>query len=259
MNEWVEKSIVMANAPRYLDRLQQVYPVVQEPKRQIGDEVKANLRKVFQSGNDVELVKELLKLPKFPVKDPYVAFLRKREFFVEHNPETVRRIASRIRSMGYEGMIESIEQPKEFNRQMGPLFRRWLATAGYPILSGERFVTYRGIALLHGTDRELKDFANESLGCQVEKEPDFIAKVGQTYLVGEAKFLTDVGGHQNAQFQDALRWLEGPEGRAVRVAVLDGVVWISDGTKMYRTVCALEKVALSALLLGEFLQSLSTG
>ncbi|WP_456486479.1 hypothetical protein [Candidatus Alkanophaga liquidiphilum] len=74
--------------------------------------------------------------------------------------------------------------------------------------------------------------------------------------MGEAKFLTDYGGHQNAQFEDALRLLRGSDGNALRVAVLDGVVWIKDHTKMYRTVCQLEKPAFTALLLREFLESL---
>ncbi|MGQ9632228.1 MAG: hypothetical protein ACUVXI_18225 [bacterium] len=42
----------------------------------------------------------------------------------------------------------------------------------------------------------------------------------------------------------------------MRIAVLDGVVWIKDGTKMYRTVCQLKEVALTALFLKEFLESL---
>ena len=74
-------------------------------------------------------------------------------------------------------------------------------------------------------------------------------------MIGEAKFLTDYGGHQNAQFEDALRLLRGKKGDAVRIAVLDGVVWIKDSTKMYRSICELPKVALTALLLKDFLES----
>ncbi|MDF2954919.1 MAG: hypothetical protein OD815_000535 [Candidatus Alkanophagales archaeon MCA70_species_2] len=32
-------------------------------------------------------------------------------------------------------MIESIEEPKEFNRQIGTLFKRWLRTLEYPFLN----------------------------------------------------------------------------------------------------------------------------
>jgi len=256
MNEWVKTSIAIANAPGYLDRLHEVYPVIQESEREIPEDVKSKLKKIYNAGNDVELIKELLNLPKFPVKDPYVAFLRKREVFIEYNPKTVQRIAERIRLMGYNAMIESIEEPKEFNRQIGTLFKRWLPKIDYPILTVEDFEAYDKIAFLQGSDAQLKDFANTVLGCNLDKGPDFIAKVGKKYVIGEAKFLTDYGGHQNAQFEDALRLLRGKKGGAVRIAVLDGVVWIKDSTKMYRTACGLKEVALTALLLKEFLKSL---
>jgi len=135
MNKWIKKSIEIANAPGYLDKLHEVYPVIQEAEREISEEVKNKLKKIYNGGDDVALIKELLKLPKFPVKDPYVAFLRKRDVFIEYNPKTVQRIANRIRLMGYDAMIESIEEPKEFNRQIGTLFKRWLPKIGYPILS----------------------------------------------------------------------------------------------------------------------------
>jgi hypothetical protein len=256
MNEWIKKSIEIANAPGYLDKLHEVYPVIQEAEREIPEEVKNRLKKIYNERDDVALIKELLKLPKFPVKDPYVAFLRKQEVFIEYNPQTVQRIVNRIRSMGYNAMIESIEEPKEFNRQIGTLFKRWLTKIGYPALAIEDFETYDKIAFLQGSDAQLKDFANTVLGCDLEKGPDFLAKVGKRYVIGEAKFLTDYGGHQNAQFEDALRLLRGKKGKAIRIAVLDGVVWIKDSTKMYRTICQLEEVALTALLLKDFLKSL---
>lgn len=257
MNEWVQKSIEIANGKGYLDKLHEVYPVLQEVEREISAEVKKDLRKIYKTGDNLELIKTLLKLPKFPVKDPYVAFLRKKEFFLEYNPVTVNRIAERIRSMGFKAMIKSIEEPKEFNRQIGTLFKRWLPKLHYPILPESEFETFNGISLLKGGDAQLKDYANRKLGCGLEKGPDFLAKAGKNYVIGEAKFLTDYGGHQNAQFEDALRLLRGRKGKAIRIAILDGVVWIKDGTKMYRTVCRLDKVALTALLLKDFLENLN--
>lgn len=257
MNEWVRKSIEIANSPGYLDRLQEVYPVTQEGEREIDPEVKKDLKQTYNGGDDTALIKKLLSLPKFPVKDPYVAFLRKNEIFLEYNPQTVSRIARRIRAMGFEAMIESIEEPKEFNRQIGTLFKKWIPKIGYPVLPEAEFEAYnKSIAFIHGGDAQLKDFANRKLSCNIDKGPDFLAKVGDTYVIGEAKFLTDYGGHQNAQFEDALRLLRGKKGKAVRIAVLDGVVWIKDGTKMYRTVCELKETVLTALLLKQFLESL---
>lgn len=157
---------------------------------------------------------------------------------------------------GFDEMIKGIEEPKEFNRQIGTLFGKWLNKIGYPILSPEEFEDYKGTALLKGSDKELKDYANEKLGCRLKKEPDLLSRVGKTYVVGEAKFLTDTGGHQNAQFADAMALLKNQTGKATRVAILDGVVWIEGGSKMYREVKRLAKSALTALLLKEFLESL---
>ena len=256
MNDWVQKSIEIANAPGYLDRLLEVYPVTQETERHIPTQTKEDLKKVFYSSDDYALIKKLLKLPKFPIKDPYVAFLRKREVFLKYNPRTVHRLAERIRLMGYEEMIKAIEEPKEFNRQIGTLFKRWLRTLGYPFLEDDDFVSSHDISFLDGSENHLLNFANSYLRCHLDKGPDFVAKVGERYIIGEAKFLTDYGGHQNAQFEDALRLLRGREGDALRVAVLDGVVWIKDHTKMYRYVGELEQPAFTALLLKDFLESL---
>ncbi|MBI4723298.1 MAG: type II restriction endonuclease [Candidatus Stahlbacteria bacterium] len=98
--------------------------------------------------------------------------------------------------------------------------------------------------------------SNRKLGCELDKGLDFVAKVKNNYIIGEAKFLTDYGGSQNANFEDALRLLRGKKGRAIRIAVLDGVVWIKGSAKMHKTVCGLKEIALSALLLNEFFGSL---
>jgi hypothetical protein len=261
MNEWTRKSIEKANSPGYLDELQEVYPVAQEAQREVDQTVIEALKQIYDGGDDLALIKQLLKLEKFPIKDPYVAFLRKNERFLQYNPQTVKRIAERIRSMGFEAMIKSVEEPKEFNRQIGTLFSKWIQGIGYPILPENKLTAYNeGIALLEGGDRQLMEFANEILGCKLNKGLDFLAKVGETYVIGEAKFLTEYGGHQDRQLEDALRLLEGTEGDAVRVAVLDGVVWIKSRAKMHKQIRGLKLkdryTALSALLLKDFLQSL---
>jgi len=106
----------------------------------------------------------------------------------------------------------------------------------------------------------LKNYANRALYCNLSKGLDLVAKVctgygnRPFYVIGEAKFITDFGGGQSAQFEDTLRLLRGEEGHATRIAILDGVVWIKDGAKMYKAVCQLHKVALTALLLKDFLE-----
>ena len=99
---------------------------------------------------------------------------------------------------------------------------------------------------------------------------DIVAKINSTpiptYIIGEAKFLTDTGGHQNAQLKDALHLLNSQDFKntnkninILRIAVLDGVCWINTkSTKMQNEIKALgeDKIAISALLLDELFDSL---
>jgi len=134
MNKWVKRSIQIANSPGYLDKLYEVYPVVQEAERRVTQEVKRELEESYKTRDNLTLIKKLLDLPKFPVDDPYVAFLRKDEIFLKYNPQTVNRIAERIRGMGFAAMIEAIEEPKMASRQISKLFKKWLFQIGYPFL-----------------------------------------------------------------------------------------------------------------------------
>lgn len=153
--------------------------------------------------------------------------------------------------------MASCEEPKEFNRQIGPLFRKWLRTLGYPFLPEQEFQEYyKGIAFLEGTNGDLKNYANRKLNCNLDRGIDFLIKVGNKHIIGEGKFLTDYGGHQDRQFERALQLIKQKQGKAVRVAVLDDVVWIKRNTAMFRTVSELKEVALSGLLLKEFLETL---
>ncbi|MCB5245822.1 MAG: hypothetical protein WC179_01165 [Candidatus Cloacimonadaceae bacterium] len=256
MNEWIKKSIDLANSPHYLDNLHNIYPISEETWRPIPIETKKTLEAAFSSDDNVALLIELLKLPKFPVNDPYVAFLRKNPKFITYNPATVNRIAQKVRSIGFKAMIEDIEEPKSSSRSMGILFKTWLKKIGYPFFQESEFEKYNGVAFLEGGDKKLKDFANNKLGFKLDKGLDIVAKVKGQYIIGEAKFLTDYGGSQNASFEDAMRLLAAKGGRAIKIAILDGVVWINNKSKMFRKISELNEIALSALLLKEFLESL---
>jgi len=249
MNEWITKSIKLANEQNYLDRLLEVYPVKWEAKREISEDIKMKIKNAFNKQNHVELLRILLQLEKFPIKDPYVAFLRKSSSFIEKNPITVERIATYLYSLGYEAVIEGIEEPKEFNRQIGILFKCWLKKLA------EEFKKSDFISFVLGANGELMRIANE-LGCALDKGPDLFVKVGSTYVIGEAKFLTDYGGHQNAQFEDSLRFLANTQGNAIRIAILDGVIWIKNRSKMHKKLINLNKPIMSALLLKDFLEEL---
>lgn len=104
-------------------------------------------------------------------------------------------------------------------------------------------------------------FARAHLGYQHTKGLDFIAKFNQVYVVGEAKFLTDYGGHQNAQFNDAIITMLAhydTDKKVVPIAILDGVLYLKGRNKMYKDITETHRDAniFSALLLRDFLYSL---
>ncbi len=87
---------------------------------------------------------------------------------------------------------------------------------------------------------------------------DFVGRFNGKYIIGEAKFLTDFGGHQNAQFNDAIDTVADKSIRAITVAILDGVLYIPGGNKLYTAITENYKEynILSSLVLNEFLYSI---
>jgi hypothetical protein len=92
--------------------------------------------------------------------------------------------------------------------------------------------------------------------CAIRK-PAFYRKetVNYDYVIGEAKFLTDFGGHQNAQFSDAISTITAEGVKAIKIAILDGVLYIKGNNKMYKdiTTTYADYNIMSALVLREFL------
>jgi len=110
---------------------------------------------------------------------------------------------------------------------------------------------------LDAGNAEMMRFAREYLGYNYEKGLDFAGRFNNKYVIGEAKFLTDFGGHQNAQSNDAISTLK-TDVNAVSVAILDGVLYIKGRNKMYRMITEelQEYNIMSALLLRNFLYQL---
>jgi hypothetical protein len=97
-------------------------------------------------------------------------------------------------------------------------------------------------------------FAKEHLGYTHEKGLDFVGRFNGKYVIGEAKFLTDFGGHQNAQFNDAISTVK-TNVNAETIAILDGVLYINGRNKMYINITEelTEYNIMSALVLRDFL------
>jgi len=256
MNNWTSLSVQYANQRNYLDELFKVYPCIPEGIRDINRDNWERVEAAFEEKNNPALLKALLLLDLFPIKDSYVAYLKRDPSAIDRNPQTVNRLCGRLYDMGLNEIYSQCSSPKETNRQIGPLFRRWLdkRPLGVPLLMTKEFLKTKDNAVLKGTDRELVKFSQEHLGYEGSKGLDFIAKFNRKYVIGEAKFLTDFGGHQNAQFEDAKNLLRDTTAKAIKVAILDGVLYIPKNTKMYKFLRDNPSYnILSSLVLREFL------
>ena len=259
MNYFTEQSIELANQRNYLDLLFRVYPLRPDTIREIPQDRWHSIESNFNQHNNVALFKDLLSLDLFPIKDGYVPFFRRDPSAVERNPETVNRICGRIYDLGLDRVYEKCTEPKETNRQMGNLFRRWVNTGALGVIPvpESEFAATNDNAVLAGTDASLAEYARNNLGYNREKGLDFLARFNGRYIIGEAKFISDEGGHQNDQFLDAMATLQTPlNENVIPVAILDGVLYIRSRKKMYRDITSNDKNVMSALLLGNFLYSI---
>ena len=257
MNKWIKLSIEYANQRSYLDDLFQVYPTIPEGIREINNDIWKEVEIHFKNKDNVSLVKALLKFDLFPIKDSYIAYLKRDKTSIERNPKTINRISGRLYEMGLDKIFERCSEPKETNRQIGPMFRDWLnrKSLGIQPVSLKEFTSNNNDAILDAGDKGLMDFAKENLNYHHDKGLVFVARFNGKYVIGEAKFLTDFGGHQNAQFNDAISTLETKNVKAIKIAILDGVLYIKGGNKMYKSITGKYKNynIMSALVLREFL------
>ncbi len=257
MNKWTKLSIEYANQRSYLDDLFQVYPTIPEGIREINKDVWAEVEKSFKKKDNDLLIRHLLQLDLFPIKDSYIAYLKRDSSAIDRNPRTINRICGRLYEMRLDKIFERCSEPKETNRQIGPMFRDWLKrkSLGIEPVSLDEFLSNDRDAILDAGDNAMMNFAKEHLGYNHEKGLDFVGRFNKQFVIGEAKFLTDFGGHQNAQFNDAISTIQTKGVKAVKIAILDGVLYIEGRNKMYRSITETYKDynIMSALVLREFL------
>ncbi|MDR2772520.1 MAG: restriction endonuclease [Elusimicrobiota bacterium] len=260
MSYWTDLSIEFANQRNYLDELFKIYPTIPEGIRVINKNLWKYVEDSFNARDNISLITNLLRLDFFPIKDSYVAYLKRDPSSIQRNPNTINRLCGRLYEMGLDAMFEKCSAPKETNRQIGPLFKRWLSNGGLGIktVGIERFQETTENAILDASDTEMKDWCSKHLNYSRNKGLDFVGRFNKKYVVGEAKFLSDFGGHQNAQFADAIATLTNSSLKATPIAILDGVLYIKTNNKMYKDITTTYSNfnIVSALLLREFLYSL---
>ena len=257
MNRWTQLSVEYANQRSYLDDLFQIYPTIPEGVRDIDKNIWVDVEKAFKRKDNDALLRKLLALDLFPIKDSYIAYLRRDESAIDRNPRTINRICGRLYEIGLDKIYEKCSEPKETNRQIGPMFREWLRRKSLGIMPVElkEFTANEKDAVLDASDAAMMEFAKNKLGYKHNKGLDFLARFNGKYIIGEAKFLTDFGGHQNAQFSDAISTVEAKRVRAIKIAILDGVLYIKGNNKMYKSITQTYKKynIMSALVLRDFL------
>lgn len=266
MNTWTQASINYANQLDYLDQLYRVYPILPNLRRELDPSFQHNVQSALEARDNRLLIEILLQSEIFPIKDSYIAYLRRDRASIERNPQTVNRLAGALYEMGYDAIIEKCTEPKETNRQIGPMFKNWIDrhALGVPVYKTAPEFLRNPLenAVFNASDEEMKNFAREYLGYTRDKGLDLLARFNGKYIIGEAKFLTDFGGHQNAQFDDAVSTITSPfysnslEAEVISIGILDGVLYIRGNHKMYRYMESHEELTiLSSLLLREFLYS----
>lgn len=259
-NIWTQKSIDYAEGKSYLDDLYAVYPVVHSNIRKVDEGVMARVERYFNERDNYNLIKSLLELDLFPVKDSYIPYLRKSDSAIRRNLKIIERICGDLYEMGYREIYKRCTEPKEANRQMGPMFRNWLKSGAlglFPVPENS-FVCNADNAILDGSDSSMMDFARRKFGYGRNKGLDFIARYNGRYVIGEAKFISDFGGHQNDQFFDAMATVELKlsDESVVKIGIIDGIPYIRNNGKLFRDLLKTEYNMVSSLVLREFLESL---
>lgn len=177
----------------------------------------------------------------------------------------MNRLAGMLIEMGFDEILDKTTAPKETNRQIGPLFKNWINSGalGVPVTQDiQVFLSCQNNIIFNGSDALMKDFAMDFLGYTHNKGLDFIAKFNNQIIIAEAKFLTDFGGHQNAQFNDAIFTMKAPLNKlnfpVKAIAILDGVLYIKGRNKMFENLHHYtdDEVVISAVLLRDYLYSL---
>lgn len=260
MNYWTELSIEYASQKSYLDDLFQVYPTIPDGIRTIDEIVWQQVVEAYNQQNNKLLIQNLLLLEKFPFKDSYVNFLRLDNSSFDRNPNTLNRLAGMVYSIGLEKLFEKSSEPKETNTQMGGKFNHWLnkGVLGVQPVEEHIFLSSNENAILKGGDKLLTRFAKDHFNYDKGKGLDFIGRFNGKYVIGEAKFITAIGGNQGTAFTDVITTVTANLNGAIAIGIVDGIPWIKDKSRYYKWITNEYSNfnIMSSLVLREFLYQL---
>ncbi|MCB7482225.1 hypothetical protein [Christiangramia sediminis] len=225
LNEWVLKSIELFENTPYLDNLLEVYPLESAIPVHLEPRLKRRIISAHQGRRTTELIEILQGEVKFPYDEPLAFMIKQVLYCLEKNPKQIQRIANTLYAMEAEELIIHLESAPKLNTQMGPMFTTWLRK-NFNLLNSKDFEeSSAGIFILSSSETEGKDFVNNKLSQNLRKRPDLVAKVNNTYIIGEAKWIGRSGGNQNHQVRDVLDFCKEQRGAVIRIGIIDGFPW----------------------------------
>lgn len=112
MNIWTQKSIELANQSNYLDLLYKVYPMSVNLRRELTASVQQEIKMHLDNKDGKNLLKLLLAQEIFPIKDSYVAYLKRDKTAIERNPNTVNRLVGMLIEMGFDEILDRTTAPQ---------------------------------------------------------------------------------------------------------------------------------------------------
>ena len=124
------------------------------------------------------MIRQLLKFDLFPIKDSYIAYLKRDSSEIDRNLRTINRICGRIYEIGLDKIFERCSEPKKTNRQIAPMFRSWLKnkSLGVKPVDLDNFLSNDKDAILDAGDNAMMNFAKEHLGYNHNKGLDFVGR-----------------------------------------------------------------------------------
>jgi len=241
----------------YLDNLLEIYPIKENPKREMPPSLWKKI-KVAYSQKDV---KELIKLCnigvkshdlKFPIECYYASSLRNEKKWIDLNPTTVNSMGKLILNSDIDVIFDRCTEPKKVSRQVGPMFSTWFV---------KKFQGFQGINLLGTSDSEKKQKAEKIIGYRSkEKGLDIFIQLNKIFIIGEAKFITDAGGTQANQFRSALYIVNTFKRKTnvIPLSIVDGHCWRKANDFFYRSIknSKDDHIIISALLLEELFDTI---
>ena len=263
LNEWILKSIDLFESTPYLDNLLEVYPLQSAVPVHLDPQLKRRIISAHQGRRTDDLINILQGETKFPYDEPLAYLIKEVKNCSISNPKQMHRIANTLYAMTAEELVVHLESAPKLNTQMGPMFTTWLRN-NFELLNIKDFQkSTNGIFILSSSEEEGKNFINGILNQNLIKRPDLVAKVNQTYVIGEAKWIGRSGGNQNNQVRDVLDFCRDQRGEVIRIGIIDGFPWavhknnhsiIND--KVNVLVQEFPYDIVSALLLKEYLSKM---